>query len=305
MARYYSGASWTRRRATSWRRWPITSSSTARRSRWRAGPRSSSVRRFTIAPERIRDGRVLFDRDESRHLARVLRLRPGDTVLATDGAGGEYTVRLETVGDEATGTVLGVGTSKRESPIRITLLQAVPKGDKMESIVRASTELGATRIVPALTARTIVTLDAGRWRERARRWQRVAKEAAKQCGRAVVPPIETPRPLVDALDLVENAVLRLCLWEGAAVAAGGPGGGRSTSLGAAPAAGVPLSLPAGSHICLLIGPEGGLASEEVEDVRRRGWTVVGVGPRILRTETAGPAIIAVLQARFGDLGAAG
>src|SRR5215470_14386073 len=195
-----SAASWMRRRPTSSLRWPITSSSTAHRSRWRAGPRSSSVRRFTIAPERIRDGRVLFDRDESRHLARVLRLRPGDTVLATDGAGREYTVRLETVGDEATAVVLGVGTTERESPIRITLLQAVPKGDKMESIVRASTELGVTRIVPVLTARTIVRLDAARWRERARRWQRIAKEAAKQCGRAVVPAVDVPHALGNVLD---------------------------------------------------------------------------------------------------------
>ena len=107
------------------------------------------MRRFTIAPERIRDGRVVFDRDESRHLARVLRLRSGDTVLAADGAGHEYTVRLETVGDEATGVVLRLGTNEHESPIQLTLFQAVPKGDKMESIVRASTELGVTRVVPA------------------------------------------------------------------------------------------------------------------------------------------------------------
>ena len=263
------------------------------------------MRRFTIAPERIRDGRVFFDRDESRHLARVLRLRSGDTVLAADGAGHEYTVRLETVGDEATGTVLGVGTNDHESPLRITLIQSVPKGDKMETIVRASTELGVTRIVPVLTARTIVTLEPGRWRERARRWQRVAKEAAKQCGRAVVPAVDVPRPLSDALDLGENADLRLCLWEGAAGAAGGEGGGQARLLGNTLAASLPPALPAGSRIGLLIGPEGGLTWSEVEAVRARGWVVVSVGPRILRTETAGPAVIAVLQARFGDLGTSG
>ena len=261
------------------------------------------MRRFTIAPERVRDGRVVFDRDESRHLARVLRLRAGDTVLAADGDGREYTVRLETIGDEATGTVLGVGTSAHESPLRITLVQAVPKGDKMESIVRASTELGVTRIVPVLTARTIVALDPGRWRDRARRWQRVAKEASKQCGRAVIPPVDAPRPLADVLELGEDA-LRLCLWEGA-VAAAGPGAGQARLLGATLAASLPPARPSGSHICLLIGPEGGLTWEEVEGARARGWTIVGAGPRILRTETAGPAIIAVLQARFGDLGAAG
>jgi len=173
------------------------------------------VRRFTIAPERLEDGRVVFDRDESHHLARVLRLRPGDTVIAADGAGREYTVRLETVGEEATGSVLGVRSRETESPLRITLVQSVPKGDKMEAIVRAATELGVVRVVPALTARTIVTLEPSRWRDRARRWQRVAKEAAKQCGRAVVPPVEVPRPYADVLALDEPADLQLCLWEGA------------------------------------------------------------------------------------------
>jgi 16S rRNA (uracil1498-N3)-methyltransferase len=263
------------------------------------------VRRFTIAPERVRDGRVFFDRDESRHLARVLRLRSGDTVLAADGFGREYTVRLETIGEEATGTVLDVGTSDHESPLRITLIQAVPKGDKMESIVRASTELGVTRIVPVLTARTIVTLEPGRWRDRARRWQRIAKEAAKQCGRAVVPPVEVPRPLEAALELGEDADLRLCLWEGVAGTAGGEAGREARLLGTTLAASLPPSLPAGPRVALLIGPEGGLTWDEVQGVRARGWMVVGVGPRILRTETAGPAIVAVLQARFGDLGGGG
>jgi 16S rRNA (uracil1498-N3)-methyltransferase len=262
------------------------------------------VRRFTITPERLRDGRVVFDRDESRHLARVLRLRSGDTVVAADGAGHEYTVRLETVGDEATGTVLGVGTNTHESPIRITLFQAVPKGDKMESIVRASTELGVARIVPVLTARTVVALDPARWRDRARRWQRVAKEAAKQCGRAVIPPIDAPCPLGDALELAE-ADFRLCLWEGARGHAAGQGEGHARLLGTTLAASLPLTLPGGSRVALLIGPEGGLAVEEVEGARTRGWAIVGAGPRILRTETAGPAIIAVLQARFGDLGVGG
>jgi 16S rRNA (uracil1498-N3)-methyltransferase len=263
------------------------------------------MRRFSITPERLRDGRVVFDRAESRHLARVLRLRSGDTVLAADGTGHEYTVRLDAVGDEATGTVLGVGTSDGESPIQITLLQSVAKGDKMEAIVRASTELGVTRIVPVLTARTVVTLEPGRWRERARRWQRVAKEAAKQCGRAVIPAVDVPRPLDEALELVEDADLRLCLWEEVRGTAGRQGVGQARLLGTTLAASLPPALPAGSRAALLIGPEGGLAWNEAQAARARGWALVGAGPRILRTETAGPAIVAVLQARFGDLGANG
>lgn len=259
------------------------------------------MRRFTITPDRIADGRVAFDRGESRHLSRVLRLRSGDTVLATDGAGREYTVRLETVGDQATGTVLSVAARTSESPVRITLVQSVPKGDKMEAIVRATTELGVTHIVPVLATRTVVTLEAGRWRDRARRWQRVASEAAKQCGRAVIPTVSAPRPLAEILVRDDPAELQLCLWEGAATTAGAVAGPERAS-GRTLAASLPPSLPAGAHIRLLVGPEGGFSGDEVEGARAHGWTIVGVGPRILRTETAGPAIIAVLQARFGDLG---
>src|SRR5947207_237655 len=205
-----------------------TASLRARRSRQRVGPpSSSSVRRFTIAPDRIHDGRVLFDRDESRHLARVLRLKAGDTVIAADGAGRDFTVRLEDVGETVTGTVLGVARTDAESPLRGTLIQSVPKGDKMEAIVRAATELGVARIVPVTTERTVVTLEPSRWRERARRWQRVAKEAAKQCGRAVIPPVDVARPLAEFLALDEPAELRLCLWEGAA--AHGEGGGKAAA----------------------------------------------------------------------------
>ncbi|OGL09091.1 MAG: hypothetical protein A3F92_01665 [Candidatus Rokubacteria bacterium RIFCSPLOWO2_12_FULL_71_22] len=252
------------------------------------------MRRFTIAPERIAGGRVTFDRDESRHLARVLRLGPGDTVVATDGAGGAFTVRVETVGEIATGTVIGAATSPAESPCRITLAQSVPKGDKMEQIVRAATELGVASVAPLIAERTVVRLEPARWRERARRWQRIAREAAKQCGRAVVPVVEAPRPLVDFLGMDAPAELRVCLWEGAARTDGGDG---RTTL----AANLPSALPAGARAIVLVGPEGGLSRAEVEVARARGFVVLGVGPRILRTETAGPAIIAILQARFGDL----
>src|SRR5213076_2247050 len=148
------------------------------------------------------------------HLARVLRLKAGDTVIAADGAGRDFTVRLEDVGETVTGTVLGVARTDAESPLRATLIQSVPKGDKMEAIVRAATELGVARIVPVTTERTVVTLEPSRWRERARRWQRVAKEAAKQCGRARIPAVDAPRPLVDVLALDEPAELKLYVWEG-------------------------------------------------------------------------------------------
>ena len=244
------------------------------------------MRRFTLPPEPRAGGRVTFDAGESRHLARVLRLRPGDTVIATDGAGRDYTVRLESVGETATGTVIAEAAGVAASPLAITLIQGVPKGDKMEAIVRAATELGVARVRPALCERTIVRLEASRWRERARRWQRVAREATKQCGRAVIPEVETPRPLAEWLALGEPADLALCLWEG----------------GGTPLAAVLAAALAPRSVLLVIGPEGGLAATEVEAARAQGFTVASLGPRILRTETAGPALVAIVQSRFGDLG---
>jgi 16S rRNA (uracil1498-N3)-methyltransferase len=244
------------------------------------------MRRFTLQPERLAAGRVTFDADESRHLARVLRLRPGDTVVATDGAGRDYTVRLERLGEEAVGTVLAEATGVAASPLAITLIQGMPKGDKLEAIVRAATELGVARVLPALCERTIVRLEASRWRERARRWQRVAREAAKQSGRAVIPEVEPPRPLNEWLAAGPLGDLPLCLWEG----------------GGAPLGPVLATATTPCSACVVIGPEGGLTAGEVEAARARGLLVVSLGPRVLRAETAGPAIVAILQSRFGDLG---
>jgi 16S rRNA (uracil1498-N3)-methyltransferase len=244
------------------------------------------MRRFTLRPDRLVDGRVTFDAAESRHLTRVLRLRAGDIVVATDGAGHDYTVRLESVGDAVIGTVLAAAAGARESPLAITLIQGVPKGDKMEAIVRAATELGVARVRPALCERTIVRLEQSRWRERARRWQRVAREAGKQCGRAVIPEVEPPRPLAEWLAGAEPADLALCLWEG-----GGVPLGETLSISSSP-----------RSATVVVGHEGGLTAGEVDAARARGFTVASLGPRTVRTETAGPAIVAILQSRFGDLG---
>jgi 16S rRNA (uracil1498-N3)-methyltransferase len=244
------------------------------------------VRRFTIAPERISGDRVAFDAEETRHLARVLRLGPGDVVTAADGRGGAWHVRLLTIGEHATGTILGAAAPAAESPLAISLVQAVPKGDRMDTIVRATTELGVARILPALTERTVVRLDAARGRDRARRWQRVAREAAKQCGRAVVPTVEAPRPLAEWIAEDEDAELRLCFWE---------------------QEGAPLARALEHHagarrVRVIVGPEGGLTADEVARAGAAAYVAVSLGERILRTDTAGPAIVAMLQYALGDLG---
>src|SRR5207249_12331088 len=121
----------------------------------------------------------------------------------------------------------------------------------------------------------------------------------KQCGRAVVPPVDVARPLAVFLALDQPADLRLCLWERAATQ--GEGGGEARLLGTTLTQSLPPTLPLGARVHLLIGPEGGLSRREVETAEAHGFRVVGVGARILRTETAGAAMLAILQSRFGDL----
>jgi 16S rRNA (uracil1498-N3)-methyltransferase len=245
------------------------------------------MRRFTIAPAGRRGNHVTFDRAESHHLARVLRLKAGDLVVAVDGSGHDYTVRLDEVSAESSGTIVDVAARATESPFPITLVQGVPKGDKMEAILRAVIELGVARVAPAVTARTVVQLDAARAETRRARWERVAREAAKQCGRARLPVIEPARPLAHWLaESVDDGTLRLCLWEDERA----PLGEIVDAVSTRPTAAL-----------VIVGPEGGLAREEVDAARAAGWHIAGFGPRVLRTETAGPAIVTALQYRFGDL----
>jgi 16S rRNA (uracil1498-N3)-methyltransferase len=241
---------------------------------------------FHIRPDAVRGDRVTFDPAETRHLSRVLRLRAGDLVRALDGRGQALTVRLTVVGGRAAaGTIVQRGPLRTESPLRLTLAQGLPKGDKMDGIIRMASELGVAALVPLITTRTIARAEPARWAERLRRWQRVAKEAAKQSGRGVIPEVSAPRALAEWLRGGRPEGLLLCLWE------------RERR----PLADV---LPAGpvDRATLVVGPEGGLAEEEVALLGAAGARVAGLGPRVLRTETAGPVGLALLQARYGDLG---
>jgi 16S rRNA (uracil1498-N3)-methyltransferase len=244
------------------------------------------VTRFLIRHEAVAGLRVTFDAGETRHLTRVLRHGPGDIIEAFDGMGNVLTVRLErATGRLAHGTLLARAPLQSESPLHLTLAQSIPKGDKLEGIIRMATELGAARVVPLVTARTVVRVEPGRSGPRLSRWQRVAREAAKQSGRALVAEVTPPQVLAEWIASRERDGLLVCLWEDAAEPLG------------------PL-LPAGpvNRATVVVGPEGGLERTEADALRAAGAVIGGLGPRILRTETAGPVGLALLQARYGDLG---
>jgi 16S rRNA (uracil1498-N3)-methyltransferase len=245
------------------------------------------VSRFHIRPEAVSGDRVRFDAEETHHLARVLRLRPGAVVETVDGQGHEFTVRLTWIGArDAEGDIVGRAARASESPLDLTLVQGIPKADKLELIIRMATELGVRRVIPALSERTVVRLPPRETSLRLARWRRVAKEAAKQSGRAVIPEVSAPIELGSWLTGPGTPGLLLCLWEKER----------------APLASVlPGERPA--RVTVVVGPEGGLTDAEVLGLRSAGAVAASLGPRILRAETAGPVVLALLQSRYGDLGA--
>jgi 16S rRNA (uracil1498-N3)-methyltransferase len=243
------------------------------------------VTRFHIRPEAVEGDRVSFDAAETRHLARVLRLRPGAVVRTLDGQGNELTVRLTEIGTRAAaGDIVGRSATASESPLDVTLVQGLPRGEKFETVVRMATELGVSRVVPLLSERAL-SRDGGDPSRRLTRWQRVAREAAKQSGRAVVPDVRPPATLPRWLAEPRPPCLLLCLWED-----------ETRPLDEV----LPQRVP--ERAVVVVGPEGGLAEGEVEALRSAGAVVAGLGPRILRTETAGPVAVSLLQFRYGDLG---
>ncbi|MGN6312471.1 MAG: 16S rRNA (uracil(1498)-N(3))-methyltransferase [Rhodanobacteraceae bacterium] len=217
------------------------------------------------------------------HVVRVLRLRAGDPVSLFNGDGSDYAAELVAVGPrEARARILESRTNRSESPLRIVLAQALARGEKMDWIVQKATELGIAEIVPLVTLRSEVKLDETRARKRLEHWQAVAISACEQSGRARIPSIATVQPLRTWLDSLDGSAARLALL---------PEGELALRALGAPAQGAVLA----------VGPEGGFDDADVALLRHAGFRGLVLGPRVLRTETAGMAAIAALQALYGDL----
>jgi 16S rRNA (uracil1498-N3)-methyltransferase len=240
---------------------------------------------------------VELPRETGAHLAKVLRARSGDEVVLFNGDGREFTGAIEKVQGSRVSTSIGAARSiDRESPFRLTLVQSVPRGDRMDFIVQKATELGIVRIVPVLSQRSVVRLDESQSASKQVHWRAVAVSACEQCGRNRLPSVDAPQPLLNYLGSLPPAtaggVLRLVLE---------PERTRQTqdldrSIDSA-------SLASASHAEIAIGPEGGFSLEELEAFNLSAFSRLTLGPRVLRTETAAIAAIAVLQARFGDMSA--
>lgn len=229
---------------------------------------------------------VALSESAARHAARVLRLKPGDAITLFDGRGGEYAANISVVArDQVAADVSDWVGRECESPIDITLVQALQAGEKMDLTVQKAVELGVTRIVPVASRRSVVRLEGERAQRRVAHWQAVAASACEQCGRNRVPEV--------------CALEDLRRWLGRP-----PAGGTTLRLMLDPDASFALDTvprPAGgTRVELLIGAEGGLAPDETDLALLAGFVSVRLGPRVLRTETAGLAALAAIQCLWGD-----
>lgn len=240
--------------------------------------------RFFIEQPLAAGDTVTLDEAVARHAGQALRLRTGDALLLFNGQGGEYRGSVVAIKPRLSVAVEQFVDLDRESPLFTRLVQGVSRGERMDYTLQKAVELGVSEIVPVITSRTVVRLDAARAAKRLERWRQIVRSACEQSGRTAVPPVHAPLPLAEWLQTPVPGS-RLLLDPRADRALTGVG--------------------AGADITLLIGPEGGLTEPEREAARRQGFSGVCLGPRVLRTETAAVAALAILQAQLGDAGAPG
>ncbi|MEX0975903.1 MAG: 16S rRNA (uracil(1498)-N(3))-methyltransferase [Woeseia sp.] len=224
--------------------------------------------------------------EQSHYVHRVLRLKPADALTLFNGKGGEFSAVVVTVSRHGVAVRIDAHVNpKVESTLVVHLVQGVSRGERMDTVVQKATELGVSRLTPVLTEFSVVRLDdTGKRDKRTAHWTKIAQSACEQCGRTVPPLIDTP---------VQFSEWRQQL---------GQDGYRRIALHPTVASPLASLQPLAGSVMLLIGPEGGLSDNEISEATAAGFEVCSLGPRILRTETAAIAALAVLQSRWGDLG---
>jgi len=236
------------------------------------------VSRCFVPTPLVSGARLTLPAGAAAHVRRVLRLRPGAPLTLFDGRGGEYAAEIVELGEAVWVRVGAHRAIERESPLHITLLQGVARGERMDFVVQKATELGVAAIVPLLTQHGVVRLDADGAARRREHWQAVAAGACEQCGRNRVPHVAA----VSELTRVELGPGACLLLE--------PESERALAVA-----------PGASALTLLIGPEGGFSAAEIAWAQAQGFLACRLGPRVLRTETAALTALAALQTLAGDL----
>ncbi len=238
--------------------------------------------RFYIAASQKQGNTIEITGEDVNHIKNVLRMKQGERFILCDGEGTDYLCELAgTKERNLLASVLEEHASDTELPVRLVLFQGLPKKDKLELIIQKAVELGVDEIVPVVTKRTIVKTDEGREEKKAARWQTIAESAAKQSGRGVIPKVSGVRSWKEALAYTENLEYNVILYENAR--------------GMQPTAEFLKGAAKKKSIGIFVGPEGGFTEEEVSAVIEKNAECLSLGKRILRTETAGLAMLSMLM----------
>jgi 16S rRNA (uracil1498-N3)-methyltransferase len=254
------------------------------------------MRRFFVKSKNIREDKVLINSDEAKHIVQVLRLKAKDKIKIFNENGNEYVAEIVRADKkEVIGKILEKCRLATEPPIELTLVQGLPKSNKMDFVVQKVAELGGKKIIPVITRRTIVRLDKNKAAARQRRWQKIAREAAKQSGRSIIPSIEPVTTFIQSLENIDQEGLYLIPWEESS------SGGLKAIL-CRFAEDSPKTGKTPKRITVFIGPEGGFTPDEVRKAREKGAISLSLGPRLLRTETAGLVTLAMILYELGDMG---
>ena len=243
--------------------------------------------RFYVPNPSIQDELLKIEGEEVKHIRKVLRLKAGDKIIVFNGLGKEYEgTILEEKPSSVMVKVQNIFFPQKDSPLEVTLAQSLLKGEKMDFLIQKATELGVKEIIPFFSSRSVPLLERSRRLERHRRWERIAVEASKQCGRGVVPKIESLKDYSEMLQIASPDGLRLILWE---------------------RKGIKLkevleTSEEKAKIFFVVGPEGGFSQEEVDEAEKSGFIPVILGRRVLRAETASLCLLSILQYQRGDIG---
>lgn len=240
------------------------------------------MQQFFAEPSWIQGNSVYIEGADVNHMKNVLRMKPGEDVRINDGSGKTYLCCIDHYEeDKAVLDVLKELDADTELPSRIVLFQGLPKGDKMEWIVQKAVELGAYSIVPFAAKRSVVRLDEKKSAKKQVRWQAIAKGAAEQSGRGIIPEVSGVMTFAEALESAKEMDVLLIPYE--------------MEKGMAETVRVVEGIRPGQSVGIFIGPEGGFEEEEVERAKKAGAYPVSLGKRILRTETAGLTALSILM----------
>lgn len=242
---------------------------------------------FFAPSENSEKGSVTITGPDVNHITNVLRLKKGDRIVVADGRDRDSLCEIEEAGPGFVRCkVLPDRLAETECPVRIHLFQGLPKGDKMETIIQKAVELGAVSVTPVEMKRSVVRLEEKKKAAKTERWQRIAESAAKQCGRRIIPAVELPQSFAGALKTAGEMQTVLVPYENAEDIA-------STRR-------ILSEVPKGSDCAVFIGPEGGFDPAEIRELEAAGARLITLGPRILRTETAGMAVLAMCTLMMED-----